>query len=262
MKRNDGILNNRNFIIEIENLSHHFYKDLKPFEVLHNINIKVSKNEFISIVGPSGCGKTTVLFIVAGFIEPSSGVVRHNGEIVKESNSSRGMVFQSDAVFPWLSVYGNIEFGLRFKRIPKEERSRIVKHYLKLVQLEGNEKMFPKQLSGGMRKRVDVARAFAANPEVLLMDESFGSLDTQTKENLQIELLNIWEKERKAIIFVTHDIEEAIFLADRVYVMSKNPGEIREIIDIPFTRPRELNLKLSNEFTRFRQSIINIMARN
>lgn len=247
--------------IDLNHVSHYFQKEGKPFKVLHDINISIEKNEFISIIGPSGCGKSTLLFIIAGFIKPTSGEIRHKGKIVTEPSSSRGIVFQQDAVFPWLKVFGNVEFGLKTKGLAKEEREIIVKRYLKLVQLEGSENLYPNQLSGGMRKRVDVARTFAINPEVLLLDESFGSLDTQTKEKLQIELLDIWEKEKKTAIFVTHDIEEAIFLADRVYVMSKVPGYLKEVIDVPFGRPREVDLKVSKEFTELRHYLMNAIAK-
>jgi NitT/TauT family transport system ATP-binding protein len=246
--------------IELDHITHYFEKDKKPFKVLSEISAKIYKNDFVSIIGPSGCGKSTLLFIIAGFIIPSEGYVRHRGEIVKGPSKNRGIVFQADAVFPWLTVYGNIEFGLKSLKLPKEKRDEIVKHYIKLVQLEGFENLYPKQLSGGMRKRVDVARTFAINPDILLLDESFGSLDAQTKETLQVELLNLWEKEKKTAIFVTHDIEEAIFLADRVYVMSSNPGTINEIIDVPFGRPRNLELKLEQEFTKLRHHLMDLLG--
>ena len=246
--------------IELDHITHFFEKDKKPFEVLRDINAAIYKNEFISIIGPSGCGKSTLLFIIAGFLHPTRGSARHRGITIQNPNKSRGIVFQADAIFPWLTVHGNIEFGLKSLGLPKEERKKIIKHYVKLVQLEGFDNLYPKQLSGGMRKRVDVARTFAINPDVLLLDESFGSLDAQTKEMLQVELLNLWDREKKTAIFVTHDIEEAIFLADKVYVMSRNPGTIHEKIDIPFKRPRNVELKLEKEFTELRHHLIDFMG--
>lgn len=254
-----GISSNNQVDIELDHITHFFEKEKKPFKVLQDIDANIYKNEFISIIGPSGCGKSTLLYIVAGFIEPTEGVVCHKGKTVQGPSKDRGIVFQADAVFPWLTVSGNIEFGLKSLKLPKEERKKIVTKYIKIVGLEGSENLYPKQLSGGMRKRVDVARTFAINPSVLLLDESFGSLDAQTKENLQMELLNLWEREKKTALFVTHDIEEAIFLADKVVVMSTNPGTICEVIDVPFGRPREKELKFEKEFTKLRHSLVSLI---
>lgn len=246
--------------IELDRVTHFFEKDKKPFEVLHDINATIHENEFISIIGPSGCGKSTLLFLIAGFIMPTQGVVRHRRIDVRGPSRDRGIVFQADAVFPWLTVRGNIEFGLRSLGLSREEKKKVVDNYIRLVQLEGFENLYPKQLSGGMRKRVDVARTFAINPDVLLLDESFGSLDAQTKETLQVELLGLWEREKKTAIFVTHDIEEAIFLADKIYVMSANPGTVYEKMNVPFGRPRNVELKLEKEFTALRHHLMDIMA--
>ncbi len=250
---------NQHVDIELININHYFKKEKKPFKVLHEISSTIKKNEFISIIGPSGCGKSTLLFIIAGFFKPTEGTVLHRNVVVTKPNKDRGIVFQADAIFPWLTVRGNIEFGLKSLGLPKEKRNEIADHYIKLVQLEGSENLYPKQLSGGMRKRVDVARTFAINPGVLLLDESFGSLDAQTKEMLQVELLNLWEKEKKTAIFVTHDIEEALFLADKIYVMSSNPGSIYKTIDVPFGRPRNVELKLENEFTSLRHELMDLI---
>lgn len=251
---------NQSVDIELVNINHYFEKEKKPFKVLHNISSAINKNEFISVIGPSGCGKSTLLFIIAGFIKPTEGSVRHRNETITKPDNDRGIVFQADAVFPWLTVRGNIEFGLKSLGLPREKRNEIAEHYIKLVQLEGSENLYPKQLSGGMRKRVDVARTFAINPDVLLLDESFGSLDAQTKEMLQVELLNLWEKEKKTAIFVTHDIEEALFLADKIYVMNSNPGTIYKTIDVPFGRPRNVELKLEKEFTALRHELMDLMS--
>jgi NitT/TauT family transport system ATP-binding protein len=250
-----------NIDIQIDNVTHFFEKNNQPFEVLRNISESVEKNEFVSIIGPSGCGKSTLLFIIAGFLKPTKGIVRHADKPVKAASADRGIVFQSDAVFPWLTVYKNIEFGLKRKGFSREERDAVVRKYLKLVQLEGSENLYPKQLSGGMKKRVDVARVFANDPDVLLLDESFGSLDSQTKEHLQLELLNLWEQERKTAIFVTHDIEEAIFLADRILVMRRNPGMIDQCIEVPFGRPRTLDIKMRPEFQKLRYEMHKIIAK-
>ena len=248
-------------VIEMEHLTHFYEKEGQPFEVLHDITECVTRNEFVSIIGPSGCGKSTLLYLIAGFLQPTAGCIRHAGQAVAGPSRERGVVFQADAVFPWLTVYQNVEFGLKSRGVAREERDRITRRYIKLVELEGFERAFPKQLSGGMRKRVDVARTFANEPDVLLLDESFGSLDTQTKENLQLELLKLWEQEKKTALFVTHDIEEAIFLADRVLVMGRNPGRFMEDIAIPFGRPRELELKVTPEFQKMRFEFIRILAK-
>jgi len=246
--------------IELDDVTHFFEKNKKPFKVLENITFKIKKNEFISIIGPSGCGKSTLLFIIGGFIKPTEGVALYRGKVIQGASKDRGVVFQADAVFPWLTVRKNIEFGLESLKLSKEERNKIVTDYIKLVGLEGSDNLYPKQLSGGMRKRVDVARTFAINPSVLLLDESFGSLDAQTKANLQIELLNLWEREKKTALFVTHDIEEAIFLADKVLIMSTNPGKILEVIDIPFGRPRNNDLKFESEFAKLRHHLVYLMG--
>jgi NitT/TauT family transport system ATP-binding protein len=241
--------------VEVDGLSHFFEKHGKPVEVLHDVSLHVRRREFVSIIGPSGCGKSTLLFMVAGFIHPTRGVVSHDGRPIEGPARDRGIVFQADAVFPWLTVEKNVEFGLRMSGVPRAERRRIAHHYLSLVGLEGSERLYPKQLSGGMRKRVDVARTFANNPEVLLMDESFGSLDVQTKERLQVELLTLWEREKKTALFVTHDIEEAIFLGDRVVVMRGSPGQIVDEILVPFERPRDPAIKASAQFQAMRREL-------
>lgn len=246
--------------IEAEHLDHFYRKDNRPFQVLKDISFTIAENEFVSVIGPSGCGKSTLLFIVAGFVHPTAGVARHEGVEITGPSSRRGVVFQADAVFPWMTVYENIAFGPYAKGLGRAEYDETVVKYVKLVGLEGFENLYPKQLSGGMKKRVDVARTFACDPDVLLMDESFGSLDHQTKESMQLELLNLWERERKTAIFVTHDIEEAIFLADRVLVMSRRPGRIDEIITVPFARPREAELKVTGDFQRLRYELMKKLA--
>jgi NitT/TauT family transport system ATP-binding protein len=201
-----------------------------------------------------------LLFIAAGLIRPTRGLVLDRGVPIEGPDRSRGMIFQTDAVFPWLTVQGNVEFGLKRRGIGREERRRIAAEYISLVGLSDWHDRYPKELSGGMRKRVDVARVFANDPRVLLLDESFGQLDAQTKERLQIELLQLWERDRKTVIFVTHDVEEAQFLADRVIVMSPRPGRlIREVI-VPFGRPRDPLLKTEPAFQEVRREIASLIV--
>jgi NitT/TauT family transport system ATP-binding protein len=217
--------------------------------------LKVYENEFVTIIGPSGCGKTTFLNILAGFIKPTQGKVFCDGKEVTGPGPDRGVVFQEDAVFPWLTVKENIELGLIAKGIPKEERERIVEHYIALVGLKGFEKALPKELSGGMKKRVDLARAYAINPTVLLMDEPFGPLDAQTRSKMQDELSRIWQNEKKTVLFVTHDIEEAIYLANKVIVFSSRPATIKKVINVSLPYPRQRNLIFKEEFIRLKEEI-------
>ena len=212
---------------------------------LDEFNLDIYENEFLAIVGQSGCGKSTLLFIIAGLIEPTEGSVYYHGEKITGPDTSRGVVFQEDAVFPWFTVRKNIEYGPRQLMIPDKKVREITDKYMKIVGLEKYENLWPKQLSGGMRKRVDLARAMANDPEVLLMDEPFGALDVITKQNLQVEIESLFSKVRKTILFVTHDLEEAIFLADRVIVTTERPGKIRATIDVEFERPRSPKIKTS-----------------
>jgi len=228
--------------------------------VLDGIDLAVKDKEFVSVIGPSGCGKSTMLYIAAGFIQPSKGVVLHDGVPITGPDRDRGMIFQADAVFPWLTVQKNVEFGLKRQGIPKAEREAIAHEYISRVGLTGWEQRYPKELSGGMRKRVDVARVFANNPSVFLLDESFGQLDTQTKERLQIELLQLWAREQRTVLFVTHDIEEAIFLADRVIVISPRPAKCIEELGIPFNRPRKLELKMESDFQDIRRELTKMIV--
>jgi ABC-type nitrate/sulfonate/bicarbonate transport system ATPase subunit len=241
--------------IEVAGLRHFFEKNGEQVEVLGGVDLSVAPGEFVTIIGPSGCGKSTLLFLVAGFLTPTAGKIEHAGQAVTGPHPSRGTVFQSDAVFPWLTVQRNVEFGPRAKGLSREQRREVANRYIDLVKLTDSAKLYPRQLSGGMRKRVDIARTFANDPSVLLMDESFGSLDVMTKEMLQGELLALWERDRKTALFVTHDIEEAIFLADRVIVMKANPGEILAEHRIDFPRPRRPELRADPAFQRLRQEL-------
>jgi ABC-type nitrate/sulfonate/bicarbonate transport system ATPase subunit len=206
---------------------------------LRHFSLEVHDGEFVCLLGPSGCGKSTLLNVIGGFLPPTAGVVRIDGEPVTGPDPRRIFVFQERGVFPWLSVEGNIGFGLG--RLPRAERHERVRHYVEMVGLGGFEKTYPHELSGGMKQRVEVARALAVNPDVLYLDEPFGALDSITRLTLRAELLRIWQAERKTILFVTHDIEESVQLADRVVVMSQRPATIRRIVPIDIPHPRDLS---------------------
>lgn len=226
------------------------------FTALADIDLKVRKGEFLAVVGPSGCGKSTLLDILAGLTLPSSGEILIDGKKVFGPALDRGIVLQGYALFPWRTVRKNVEFGLEIKKVAKKERGEISLHYIRLVGLKGFEDRYPHELSGGMKQRVAIARALAYDPEILLMDEPFAAVDAQTRETLQDELLRIWEETKKTIIFVTHSIEEAVYLADRVAVLSTNPGTVREIVATKLPRPRcKSDIRSSAEFGRTRHRI-------
>ncbi len=207
--------------------------------VLEDINLSVRQGEFICILGPSGCGKSTLLNIVGGFAQPTEGEVAIDGELVTGPDPRRIFVFQERGVFPWLTVEQNVGFGL-FRMNEREKRERIA-YYVQMVGLAGFEKAYPRELSGGMKQRLEVARALAVDPDVLYLDEPFGALDSITRLQMRRELLRIWQAEKKTILFVTHDIEESVQLADRVVVMSTRPGRVRRIVDIDIPHPRDLS---------------------
>ncbi len=215
------------------------------FSALQNVSLTVNKGEFLTIVGPSGCGKSTLLDLIAGLALPTSGELFIDGKRITKPALDRGIVMQGYALFPWRTVRHNVEFGLEVKGVPKKDRQEISDRFLKLVNLSGFADRYPYELSGGMKQRVAIARALAYDPEVLLMDEPFAAVDAQTRETLQDELLRIWEETRKTIIFVTHSIDEAVALADRVAVMSANPGTIKEIVKVGLPRPRRVGDVLS-----------------
>ena len=225
--------------MQVENVGMTFDRDGKQTSVLATINLAVSRGEFLCILGPSGCGKSTLLNIMAGFLVPTRGTVHAGGELVHGPDLRRIFVFQERGVFPWLTVEGNIGFGLT--RLPRKEREERIAHYVNLVGLEGFEKSYPSDLSGGMKQRLEVARALAVNPDMLLLDEPFGALDSITRLTMRRELLRIWEAERKTIIFVTHDIDEAVQLADRVVVLSDRPATIQQIVTIDIPHPRDIS---------------------
>ncbi|WP_075859226.1 ABC transporter ATP-binding protein [Carboxydothermus pertinax] len=222
----------------VEKVTKIFYSRKKEVAALKDIGFTVLKNEFVTIVGPSGCGKTTLLRIIAGLIPPTRGEVK----IIREDPEKplNAMVFQEQSVFPWLTVYENVEFGLKLRKLPKKLRQEKVEYYLKVTGLLDFARSYPKELSGGMKQRVAVARAFAVEPEVLLLDEPFGALDEQTRHVLQQELLKIWDEKKITSLFITHSIDEAIFLGDKVLVLSARPGRVKAILEVNLPRPRDL----------------------
>ena len=228
-----------------------FDRDGVSIDVLDDISLAVENGEFVCLLGPSGCGKSTILNVMAGFIRPTRGEVRIDGEVVNGPDPRRIFVFQERGVFPWLTVEGNIGFGL--SGLPPAERRRRIAHYVTLVGLQGFEKAYPRDLSGGMKQRVEVARALAVNPDMLFLDEPFGALDSITRLIMRGELLRIWEAERKTIIFVTHDIDEAVQLADRVVVMTARPAKIQRIVDIDIPHPRDIS---SRKYLGLRDGIL------
>ena len=213
---------------------------------LNGVNFDIKENEFICVIGPSGCGKSTLLNIIAGLLEPTAGQILVDGKPIQGTGTDRGVVFQQYALFPWLTVKKNVEFGLKLKGLSKEECEAISMKYLKMVDLEQFADSYPKELSGGMKQRVAIARAYAVNPSVLLMDEPFGALDAQTRTQLQSELIKTWQEQKKTCFFITHDVEEAVILATKVIIMSARPGRIKKIVDInlPYPRTQEMKMEL------------------
>ena len=226
---------------------------------LDDVSLDVAEKEFAVIVGPSGCGKSSLLYLVAGLTELTAGTIRIAGRVVDGPGPDRGMVFQSYTLFPWLTVRKNIEFGLKRRRIPGARRREIVERYLGEVGLTGFADAYPKQLSGGMMQRVAIARALANDPEILLMDEPFGALDSQTRSSMQKLLLQVWEHSHKTVLFVTHDIDEAILLGDSVYVMSARPGRIKEKVSVPIKRPRTLDMVMDADFIGVKRHILGLL---
>ncbi len=245
--------------LEVQDLSKSFVQPTGSMSVLEDINFQLFPREFVCLVGASGCGKSTLLNIVAGLAAPSAGTVLVDGRKVSGPGSDRGMVFQNYTLYPWLTVAQNIAFGLQLRKIPKVEQRDRVQYYLNVVGLTDFAKAYPKQLSGGMKQRVAIARALANEPAVLLMDEPFGALDAQTKEQMQQFLLELWEQTHVTVLMITHDVEEAIFLSQRVYVMSARPGRIK--LEVPVTLPehRNLEMKLSAEFVEIKRQILHAL---
>ena len=245
--------------IDISHLGLDYEVGSRRTAAVADISLAVLPGEFISIVGPSGCGKSTLLNVVAGFITPTRGRVRLDGEIIRGPGADRGMVFQHSSLFPWKTVLGNVEFGLKMKGIGVKERRRMAHTLLSLAGLAGFEGQFPDRLSGGMQQRVGIVRALATGPRVLLMDEPFGALDAQTREIMQQILTNIWERLGISVLFVTHDVDEAIFLSDRVYVMTARPGRLKAEMPIGLKRPRERDGMVSQEFLELRGRLASLV---
>lgn len=242
--------------LEVRGVFKSFRQHGEVLPVLQDFSLAVEDLEFVVLLGPSGCGKSTLLRIIDGIDDCDRGAVFLNGkDVTGTSAGGRGMVFQSFELFPWRTALGNIEFGLEVAGVPRAERREQARHFINLVGLTKFERSYPHQLSGGMQQRVGIARALAIKPDLLLMDEPYGALDVQTRDLLQIELLRIWDSERKTVVFVTHSIEEAIFLADRIVVMTPRPGRIDRMIVVPFARPRDESIKTSPEFLALRSDI-------
>ena len=225
--------------LHIEHVGVVFDRDGEEITVFDELNLDVAEGEFICLVGPSGCGKSTLLNLMGGFLAPTRGKITIDGQVIQGPDPRRILVFQERGVFPWLTVEGNIGFGL--SRLKPDERAQRIAHYVQLVRLQGFEKSYPADLSGGMKQRLQVARALAVNPDILFLDEPFGALDSVTRLIMRGELMRIWQAERRTIIFVTHDIDEAVQLADRVVVLSSRPASIKKILTIDIPHPRNIS---------------------
>lgn len=241
--------------IEVNHLSIKFEQNNTEMTALKDVSLGIEKGEFICLLGPSGCGKSTLLNTMAGFLKPTEGEVKIDGKPVEHPSISYMTIFQNYGLLPWRNVEKNVTLGLETKKVPKEERKKIAQKYIEMVGLKGSEKKKPSQLSGGMQQRVAIARALAVDPEILFMDEPFGALDAITRMKLQDDILNICHETKKTIVFVTHDIEEAIFLADRVVIMDANPGSIKAIVNISLGKDRD---RTSEDFLRIRDKIFEI----
>jgi NitT/TauT family transport system ATP-binding protein len=247
--------------VEIEGVYKVFGSVESQVIALKDVSLTIGKEEFICVVGPSGCGKTTLLNLLAGFEPPTMGHIRAFGQEIKVPGPDRTMMFQDYALFPWLTVKGNIEYGLKRRGVNRAERNHIIQHYVDLIDLKGFERNYPQQLSGGMRQRVALARALAVNPSVLLMDEPFAALDSFTRERMQDELVRVWQRERKAVFFITHNIDEAIKLGDRIVVMSPRPGRVIEIVTVSAQRPRDVDSEENAKIARDVREMLHVAAR-
>lgn len=246
-------------MLSVKNLTKVFEGKEQSVTALDNVNLEVRRSEFVMIVGPSGCGKTTLINIIGGLEKATSGEVLLEGSPVSGPGADRGMVFQGYSLFPWLTVKKNVEFGLKMKGMPASERSGKAQEYLELVGLAGFENMLPRQLSGGMKQRVAIARTLCNEPEVLLMDEPFGALDAQTRVVMQELLADISRRTRTTILFITHDIDEAVLLGDRIYVMSRRPGTIRDVLRVSLPGERNHNSLVLPEFLEIKKSIMDML---
>ncbi|MFJ5256577.1 ABC transporter ATP-binding protein [Pseudomonas sp. NPDC088414] len=246
--------------LQVDKVSLRYRKpDGGTFTALEQVSFEVPDQQFAVLVGPSGCGKSSLLYLTAGLAEPTSGEIYVGGQQVQGPGADRGMVFQSYTLFPWLTVRQNVEFGLKRRGMPAARRKEIVDYYVNEVGLSGFADSYAKQLSGGMMQRVAIARALANDPQILLMDEPFGALDSQTRLQMQQLLLRVWGNSKKTVLFVTHDIDEAILLGDRVYVMGAKPGRIKQILDVPIERPRSLDMVMERSFIDMKREIFGLL---
>lgn len=236
-------------------------RDTEPIWALKSIDLEVCDGEFMCIVGPSGCGKSTLLNCIDGLIQPSSGRILIDGNEIRRPGKDRAMVFQSASLFPWRSVMGNVLYGLEIQKVPNSEAFERAKRFIELVGLAGFEKHYPRELSGGMQQRVNLARALVCDPEILLLDEPFANLDAQTREFMQAELLRIWRVNTKTAIFITHNINEAVYLSDRVVVMTVRPGQIKETVAVDIPRPRHLAIKRDPSFLSIEKYIWDLVRK-
>jgi NitT/TauT family transport system ATP-binding protein len=241
--------------IEVKDLKKTFPLKNEDFVALNGVNLDIADQEFVTVVGPSGCGKTTLLNVIAGLEKASGGQVLVDGESVSGPSPERGVIFQQYALFPWLTVRENVEFGLKLAKKSKKETRETAQHFIDLVGLTQFADALPKMLSGGMKQRCALARAYAVNPKLLLMDEPFGALDALTRVNLQGQLLQTWQSEKRTVVFITHDVDEAVFLANRVVVMAAKPGRIKEIIEVELPYPRHVDLRLTPRFGELRNRV-------
>ncbi|MCU1751744.1 ABC transporter ATP-binding protein [Pseudomonas sp. 6D_7.1_Bac1] len=246
--------------LQVDKVSLRYQKpDGGIFTALEKVSFEVPDQQFAVLVGPSGCGKSSLLYLTAGLAEPTEGEIYVGGQQVQGPGADRGMVFQSYTLFPWLTVRQNVEFGLKRRGMPAAQRKEIVDYYVNEVGLTGFADNYAKQLSGGMMQRVAIARALANDPQILLMDEPFGALDSQTRLQMQQLLLRVWGNSKKTVLFVTHDIDEAILLGDRVYVMGARPGRIKQILDVPIERPRTLDMVMERSFIEMKREIFGLL---
>ena len=241
--------------IAFRNVSKSFGEGDKAFVALRDLTLDIADGEIVTVVGPSGCGKSTAMNIVAGLTGVTSGECLVNGKAVNGPGPDRGVIFQQYALFPWLTVIKNVEFGLKLQGMGREQRRERALHYLDLVGLKDFAEAYPKTLSGGMKQRCAIARAYAVNPSVLLMDEPFGALDALTRVKLQDQLLDTWSKDRRTVMFITHDVDEAVYIAHRVVVLAARPGRLQEIINVDLPFPRNEEIRLSPEFTEIRNNV-------
>lgn len=241
--------------ISVQSVTKIFPLKNEDFVALDRVSLDIHDNEFVTVVGPSGCGKSTLMNILAGLEQPTGGRALVDGSEVSSPGPERGVIFQQYALFPWLTVRKNVEFGLKVAGLPTRERKERANHFIRMVGLEQFADALPKMLSGGMKQRCAIARAYAVNPSILLMDEPFGALDALTRVKLQEQLLDTWSREKRTVMFITHDVDEAVFLANRVVVMASSPGRIYDIIDVNLPYPRTEEARLSPEFTELRNRV-------